>query len=94
MKTSVVSAHEFNSALALLSQRVDKLDNEASAKVNKLSERVDHEGSTLTAELSARVDKLEKKIVAPIAAPQVAQRRSRRPPQVHRPRFHGDDRID
>ncbi len=78
MKTSVVSAHEFNSALALLSQRVDKLDSDASAKVSKLSERLDHEGSTLTAELSGRVDKLEKKIVAPIAAPPVAP--SEQPP--------------
>ena len=49
MKTSVVSAREFNSALAQLSQRVDKLDSDESAKVSKLSERMDHEGSTLTA---------------------------------------------
>ena len=69
MKSTVVSARELNSALALISQRVDKLDNEESAKVDKLSERVDHEGSTLTAELATRVDKLEKKIVAPISAP-------------------------
>jgi hypothetical protein len=74
MKTSVVSAREFNSALAQLSQRVDKLDSDESAKVSKLSERMDHEGSTLTAEISGRVDKLEKKIVAPISPPpQVAQ---------------------
>jgi hypothetical protein len=74
MKSAVVSSREFNSALAQLSQRVDKLDNDQSAKVNKLSERVDHEDSTLTAELSGRVDKLEKKIVPPISVPsQVAQ---------------------
>jgi hypothetical protein len=69
MKSTVVSSHDFNSALTLLSQRVDKLDNEESAKVDKLNERVDHQGSTLTAELSTRLDKLEKKIVAPIVAP-------------------------
>jgi hypothetical protein len=69
MKSTVVSAREFNSALALLSQHVDKLDNEESAKVDKLSERVDHDASALTAELSTRVDKLEKKIVAPVSAP-------------------------
>ena len=94
MKSTVVSAREFNSALALLSQRVDKLDNEESAKVDKLSERVDHEGSTLTAELSSRVDKLEKKIVAPIAAPsQTAQAEQPPvPPKLSAPRFNGDDR--
>jgi hypothetical protein len=69
IRSTVVSAHEFNSAVALLSERVDKLDNEESAKVDKLSERVDHEASALTTELSTRVDKLEKKIVAPPSAP-------------------------
>lgn len=74
IKSTVVSTHEFNSALAQLSQRVEKLDNEESAKVDKLSERVDHEASALTNELSPRVDKLEKKIVAPpTAATQTGQ---------------------
>jgi hypothetical protein len=69
MKSTVVSAREFNSALAQLSQRVDELDNEESAKVDKLSERVDRNASALTAELSTRVDRLEKKIVTPVSAP-------------------------
>ncbi len=69
MKSTVVSARDFNGALAQLSQRVDKLDHEEGAKVDKLSERVDHEASALTAELSSRVDKLEKKIIAPVPAP-------------------------
>ena len=71
MKSTAVSTREFNTALAVLSQRVDKLGNEEGAKVDRLSERVDHEGSTLTAELSTRIDKLEKKIVAP--PPQAGQ---------------------
>lgn len=69
MKSNVVSTREFNSALAQLSQRVDKLDNEESLKVDKLNERVDREANTLTAELSTRVDKLEKKIVPPLPIP-------------------------
>jgi hypothetical protein len=74
MKSTVVSAREFNSALAQLSERVDRLTNEETAKVDKLSERVDHDTSALTAELSTRVDKLEKKIVAPTPSPaQVGQ---------------------
>jgi hypothetical protein len=86
MKSTAVSSREFNSALALLAQRVDKLDNDESAKVNKLSERMDHEGSTLTAELAGRVDRLEKKIVAPISAPsQTAQ--AEQPPAP--PKFVG-----
>ena len=69
MKSTVVSARDFNGALAQLSQRVDKLDHEEGAKVDRLSERVDHEASAVTAELSSRVGKLEKKIFAPVAAP-------------------------
>ena len=44
MKSTAVSTREFNTALAVFSQRVDKLGNEEGAKVDKLSERVDHEG--------------------------------------------------
>lgn len=69
MKSTAVSAHDFNSALAQLSERVDKLNNEEAAKVDKLSERVDRDASALTTELSTRVDKLEKKIVAPVPSP-------------------------
>ena len=60
--------------MAQLSQRVDKLDHEASAKVDKLTERVDREATALTAGLSTRMDKLEQKIAAPPPAPpQVTQ---------------------
>ncbi|HEX9167873.1 MAG TPA: hypothetical protein VF886_02950 [Roseiarcus sp.] len=69
MKSTVVSTREFNSALALLSQRVDKLDNEQSLNVDKLNEHVDHEASALTAQLATRVDKLERKIVPPLPIP-------------------------
>jgi hypothetical protein len=69
MKSTVVSARDFNGALAQLAQHVDKLDHEEGAKVDRLSERVDHGASALTAELSSRVDKLEKKIFAPVPAP-------------------------
>jgi hypothetical protein len=65
IKSTVVSAREVSGALAQLSQRVDKLDHEATAKVEKLSERVDHEASALSAGLSTRIDKLEQKIAAP-----------------------------
>jgi hypothetical protein len=72
IKSTVGSTREFGGALAQLSQRVDKLDREESAKVDKLSERVDHDASALTAGLSTRIDKLEQKIVPP-AAPPAAQ---------------------
>jgi hypothetical protein len=75
IKSTVVSPREFSGALAQLSQRVDKLDREESAKVDKLAERVDHEASALTTGLSTRIDRLEQKIAAPPtpAAQPVAQ---------------------
>jgi hypothetical protein len=65
IKLAVVSPREFSGALAQLTQRVDKLDRDGSAKVDKLSEHIDHEASAATAGLSARIDKLEQKIAAP-----------------------------
>jgi hypothetical protein len=74
IKSTVGSTRDFGGALAQLSQRVDKLDREESAKVDKLSERVDHDASALTTGLSTRIDKLEQKIVPPASpAPQAVQ---------------------
>jgi hypothetical protein len=69
IRSKLASTREVSGALAQLSQHVDKLDHEASAKVDKLTERVDHEASALTSGLSTRIDKLEQKIVAPLPAP-------------------------
>jgi hypothetical protein len=68
IRSSSASSLELGNALAQLSQRVDKLDHEASTKVDRLGERFDHEASAQAAELSARIEKLEKKVVA-VAAP-------------------------
>jgi hypothetical protein len=74
IKSTAVSTREISGALAQLSQRVDKLDHEATAKVEKLTERVDHEASAMSAGLSTRIDKLEQKVAAPPPAPtQAAQ---------------------
>jgi hypothetical protein len=79
IRSNLVSTREVSGALSQLSQRVDKLDHEASAKVDKLAERVDHDANALTVGLSSRIDKLEQKIAAPPAAPpQAAQ--AKQPP--------------
>jgi hypothetical protein len=84
IKSTTVSPRELSGALAQLSQRVDKLDRDESAKVEKLAERVDHEASALTSGLSTRIDKLEQKIASPPpAAPQAAQVKQPSP----RPKF-------
>src|SRR5271156_1086375 len=65
IRSNLASTREVSGALTQLSQRVDKLDHEATAKVDKLAERVDHEASALTTGLSTRIDKLEQKIATP-----------------------------
>jgi hypothetical protein len=69
IRSGSASSQELGSALAQLSQRVETLDREASAKVEKLGERFDHEATTQAAELSARIEKLEKRVVAAAPSP-------------------------
>jgi hypothetical protein len=84
IRSNLASTREVGGALAQLSQRVDKLDREASVKVEKLTERVDHETNALTTGLSTRIDKLEQKIAAPLPTPSpVAQVK----PPLGRPKF-------
>ena len=64
IRSSLASSHELGGALADLSQRVEKLDRDESAKVEKLGERVDHETAAKTAELAQRIEMLEKKAAA------------------------------
>ena len=84
IKSTAVSTREISGALAQLSQRVDKLDHEATAKVEKLTERVDHEASAMSAGLSTRIDKLEQKVAAPPPAPMQAAQSKQTPA---RPKF-------
>jgi hypothetical protein len=83
IKSNAASARQISGALAQLSQRVDRLDHESSAKVDKLTERLDRQASAVTAGLSTRIDRLEQRIDAPPAAP--AQGAQPKPPA--RPRF-------
>ena len=70
------SAKDVDSALTRLSQRVDTLDREQAAKVD----RIDRSSDTKAAELTARLDRLEKKVATapppppptPAPAPKVA----------------------
>ena len=83
IRSNQVSARELSGALSQLSQRVDKLDHEESATVDKLTARLDHEASAVTAGLSSRIDKLEQKMTSAAQPAQIAQ--AKQPPA--RPRF-------
>jgi hypothetical protein len=80
MKSSIVSSHELTGALTQISQRLEKLDREESAKVDKLGQRVDTETNARSAELAARIEKLEKKAAAPQPTSPVAAAASPKQP--------------
>jgi outer membrane murein-binding lipoprotein Lpp len=67
IRSSSASSQELSAALAQLSQRVERLDREESAGVDKLGDRFGHEAGAQVAELSARIENLEKKVVAAAA---------------------------
>jgi len=70
------SSKDLDAALARLAQRIDALDREQTAKVDK----VDRSNDSKAAELAARLDKLEKKVAAASSAPPPASAKSA--PQV------------
>ena len=83
MKSSNASSHDLNGAIAQLAQRLERLDRDESAKVDRLGERVDRDASARVAELSARIDKLEKKVVvkqAPLPPPPATPASLAKPP--------------
>ncbi len=48
-----------------LTVRLDQIEHEYGARLDKLSERVDHDASSRFADIAARLDKLETKAALP-----------------------------
>jgi hypothetical protein len=67
MKTQSGAAHDLGSALAQLTARLDRVEHDQSALVDKLTDRIDHETAARLADLAGRIDKLEKKPPAVVA---------------------------
>jgi hypothetical protein len=89
LKGAADSSHELGAAIAQLSQRVEKLDREQDARIQKLGERVDQGASAHAAELSARIEKLEKKPPAPTPVPPAT-----RPSTPQRPELGDNVSLD
>ena len=77
IRSNIASSRELGSALAQLSQRVEKMDQEESAKVDKLGQHIDQTASAEASQFAARIAELEKKTVVaaatsatPASAPQ------------------------
>jgi len=68
LKTQSAAAHDVNGALAQLTARVDRVDHDQSARLDKLADRFDHDSTARIADLATRLDKLEKKPAAAVVA--------------------------
>lgn len=69
IKTSAAGTRDVAGAVGQLAQRVEKLEKEQTAKLDKLGDRIDHDAAGRLAEVTARLDKLEKAANSVAAAP-------------------------
>ena len=68
IKSGAASTRDVGGAVGQLSARVDRLEKDQSARLDKLAERIEHDASTRLTDVAARLDKLEAKPVASVAA--------------------------
>jgi hypothetical protein len=69
MKAARDATRDLNGMVAQLTARIDRLDHDQTARIDKVGERGDHEAAARIAELATRVEKLEKRPpVATVAA--------------------------
>ena len=68
MKAGRDGTHDLSNALAQLGARVDRVDHDQNARIDKLSDHLDHDAAARIAELSARIEKLEKRPVTQVVA--------------------------
>ncbi len=68
MKAESGATRDLGGALALLTTRVDRVDHDQSARLDKLADRIDHDSTARIADLAARLDKLEKRPPTVVAA--------------------------
>lgn len=68
LKAESNATRDLNGALAQLATRVDRVDHDQNARLDKLAERIDHDATARIAELGTRIEKLEKRPPAPVVA--------------------------
>ena len=67
IRAGAASARDVGGAVAQLGQRVEKLEKDQSARLDKLGDRIDHESATRLGEVTARLDRLEAKAATSVA---------------------------
>ena len=75
VKAAAASTRDVGVTLAQINSRIDRIEKDAGARIDKLSEKVDHDSAAHFADIAARIDRLEKKpapavaSAAPVPAP-------------------------
>ena len=68
IKAGAASSKEAAGAVGQLAARVDKLEKDQNARLDKLGDRIDHDAAARLVEVTARLDKLEGKTQVAVAA--------------------------
>ena len=68
MKAQSGATRDLSGALAQLTARVDRVDHDQSARLDKLADRIDRDSTAQIADLATRLDKIEKRPPAAVVA--------------------------
>jgi hypothetical protein len=68
IKSSAASTRDVGGAVGQLASRVDKLEKDQGARLDKLGDRIDHDAAARLSDITARLDRLEAKASAPVVA--------------------------
>jgi hypothetical protein len=87
LKTGAAATRDFGASLTQLSARVDHIEKDQGARLDKLGDRIDHDSSARLADIVARLDKIEKKPAPAVVAvaPQPAPPPKPAPPAPPKP---------
>jgi hypothetical protein len=61
IKSSAANTRDLGGAVSVLASRVDRLEKDQGARLDKLGDRIDHSATARLADIAARLDKLEAK---------------------------------
>jgi len=93
IKLGASATRDVSAAITQLTARVDHVERDQGARMDKLAERIDHDSSSRFADLAARLDKLEKKAALPVVA-SVAPAPPKPAPDISGPIAQLTSRVD
>ena len=68
IKSGSASTRDVGGAVGQLGARVDRLEKDETAKLDKLADRIEHDAATRLADVTGRLDKLEGRAATPVAS--------------------------